>query len=352
MISIIGGGPTGCYAASLLAKNNDVNIYERKSVIGKPIQCTGILTHTVNEILKPKKDFITNKIYSTRIYAPNNEFLEIKFKQPNIVVHRDLFDQHFLDKALKNGAKIVYNKMLIGKNLIEDRRNKRKTKIVSEKIIGADGPLSNTSEIYGFGRRKYLMGVQALIKKKNDNIIDFFPYIGTYAWAVPENENTLRVGVAAQSNTLKIFKSFSKRYKGTILEWQGGIIPLHDPKLRIEKENVFLLGDAAGQIKNTTGGGLVPGLMAAEELTKAIDEKKSYKKLCDKRIGRSLWMHYLARKVMNKFNEKEWNELIKICETNSVKELLSKESRDKPISLILKTIVKNPKILKYSTKLM
>jgi len=61
MISIIGAGPAGSYLASLLKE--DVKIFDYKEKIGKPIQCTGVLTNKFQNHIKEKK-FIDNKIYN------------------------------------------------------------------------------------------------------------------------------------------------------------------------------------------------------------------------------------------------------------------------------------------------
>lgn len=352
MITIVGGGPIGCYAASLLSKHNEVTLYEENKEIGMPIQCTGILSNTIHKIIPIKKDFVSNKIYSARIYGPNNNFIKINFKKPNIIVYRNKFDQHFRDRAIKNGAEILHKHRFTGKNEVLNLASKRKKKIKYDTLVGADGPLSTVAKTYKLPKQKYLLGVQALIKKKNDNVVDFFPHIGTYAWSVPETNNILRVGVAAENNSMKIFKEFAKRYKGKIIGWQGGLIPLHNPKLETSKDNIYLVGDSAGQIKNTTGGGLIPGLMCAEELTNAIDENKDYEKLWRKRIGKKIWTHYFVRNVMNKFNEEDWNKLINIFNKKDMKNILSKESRDEPIKILTKVLMKEPKLLLFMKKLL
>ncbi|MFC2134816.1 geranylgeranyl reductase family protein [Bacteroidota bacterium] len=352
MITIIGGGPIGCYTASLLSKNHEVTIFEENKEVGLPIQCTGILSDTINKILPLKKEFVANKIHSARIYAPNSKHININFKNPNIIVYRNKFDQHFRDKAISNGAEILHNHRFIGRNVVQNLNTKKKKEIDYDYLIGADGPLSKVSHTFSLGKRKYLLGVQALIKKKNDNTVDFYPHIGTYAWAVPETENILRVGVAAEKNSMKIFKDFSKKYKGKIIGWQGGLIPLHEPSLQTSKDNVFLVGDAAAQIKNTTGGGLIPGLMCAEELSRAINKKKDYDILWKKRIGKKLWMHYMTRKVMNKLSDEDWNKIVNKFNKKDLKKILGKESRDEPLRMMRKVLLKEPSLLLYAKKML
>ncbi|MFH1589069.1 MAG: NAD(P)/FAD-dependent oxidoreductase, partial [archaeon] len=270
--------------------------------------------------------------------------------KPNIIVYRNKFDQHFRDLALNQGVEIFHNQRFVGKKEILNLKTRRKKKITFDKLIGADGPLSKVSQTYGLGKRQYLQGVQAIVKKKHDNLVDFYPFIGTYAWAVPETENTMRVGLAAETNAMRLFRDFAKKYKGRLLDWQGGLIPIHNPKLQTSKNNVYLVGDSAAQIKNTTGGGLIPGLMAAEELQKAIDKNKNYDQLWKKRIGKSLWTHYIVRKTMNKFTNEDWNKLINMFNDKSMKAILSKESRDKPIKIIAKAAFRNPSFLWFLRK--
>ncbi|MFH1589531.1 MAG: NAD(P)-binding protein, partial [archaeon] len=126
MITIIGGGPIGCYSAALLAKNNEVKLYEENEEIGKPIQCTGILSQTINEIMKIKKDFVANKVYGTRIYSPNKKSIRVNFKKPNIIVYRNKFDQHFRDLALNQGVEIFHNQRFVGKKEILNLKTRRK----------------------------------------------------------------------------------------------------------------------------------------------------------------------------------------------------------------------------------
>ena len=277
MITIIGAGPIGTYTALKLAKYNEIIIYEKKKVSGTPIQCTGILTDSIKEHIKLKKEVIANKINTTRIYAPNNKYAEINFKKPNIIVHRDLFDQQIANEAEDKGVIIKYN-LEYRDSKIYDRDNNKYSKLDSKYLIGADGPNSMVAKENGFIKNEFLQGAQAVIKIKNENIVDFYPHIGTYAWAVPEDEQHLRVGVAATKNAKRILDLVLKKYKGKIKEIQGGIIPLYNPQRQIQKNNVLLIGDAAAQIKNTTGGGIIPSMRAADTLAEAIKNKQDYQK--------------------------------------------------------------------------
>ena len=70
MISIIGAGPSGSHLACLLSKHDDVNVYEEHSEIGKPVQCTGLVTSSIKDHLKLESKFILNKIRDITVIDP------------------------------------------------------------------------------------------------------------------------------------------------------------------------------------------------------------------------------------------------------------------------------------------
>src|SRR5574341_179087 len=105
MISIIGGGPAGNYAAYLLAKaGQEVQVYEEHSKTGAPIQCTGLMTNLLSDIIPISKKYLVNKLTRTRVYVPNNDFVEIKLKD-NYLVNREFFDTYIAEMARDKGAK-------------------------------------------------------------------------------------------------------------------------------------------------------------------------------------------------------------------------------------------------------
>jgi len=333
-VSIIGAGPVGNYLAYLLAKKFKVEVYEEHKEIGKPVQCAGIVTSEFKKIIKPRDEFVINKTDKARVFAPNGTFLEIKVK-PNYILDRAKFDRFLYEKALERGVKYYLGKSLEEKDI---------RKLKSDYIIGADGPLSKTAKAFNFSKKKFYYAIQARIKMKNDNAFEFYPYIKDFAWLVPENKNIARVGVASRKDAKKVFDKFIKRFNGEILEKQGGLIPIYD-NCKINKKNVFLVGDAASQVKATTGGGLVPGLKAAKRLSKALIRKRNYERLCDG-IRLELLVHIWMRRMFNRFSNKDWNNLIKLCNQKKVKRILYID-RESPIKMSFALLVNEPRFFKY-----
>ena len=114
MISIIGAGPSGSYLAYLLAKEGKkVRVFEEHSEIGKPIQCTGLVTSAIEELIEIKDEFVVNKIRKVRVYAPDGNFVDFNLKKENYVFDRNKFDKYVAELAMKEGAEFYLGKRFV-----------------------------------------------------------------------------------------------------------------------------------------------------------------------------------------------------------------------------------------------
>ncbi|MBW2990258.1 NAD(P)/FAD-dependent oxidoreductase [Candidatus Woesearchaeota archaeon] len=358
MITIIGAGPVGCYAASLLAEDFEVTVFEEHKTIGLPVQCTGIVTQEIYRYVPKRNNFVINKTRDVRIFSSNGKHLKLKLEKPDLVINRTRFDNYFYRKAKKQGVKFVFNHRFIAVKrnnaLIKDLKSGKIKKIKFSYLIGADGPRSEVAKSTGITRkRKYFVGLQTIVKKKNSNIIDFYPLKHGFAWAVPENKSKLRVGVALSTNPQgcnKILKKLLRKYKGKVIERQGGLIPIFNPMAGIRKNNIFLTGDSAGFVKATTGGGLVQGLKSAEILAHTINNNLSYEAGIYLHLFPSLLLHLKTRNIMDSFSAKDWNQLIKELNTKESKKALQKVNRDKLFQLLFKVAINKPELIKHGLK--
>ncbi|MEK6879705.1 MAG: NAD(P)/FAD-dependent oxidoreductase [Nanoarchaeota archaeon] len=120
MISIIGAGPAGNHLAFLLAKKgHTVNVYEEHKEIGNPVQCTGLVTDSIKDLVEIKEDFVVNKIRGFKVFSNNNS-VEINFKKPNLVLDRMKFDKALAQKAVDSGANYFLGNRFEGCQLNKD----------------------------------------------------------------------------------------------------------------------------------------------------------------------------------------------------------------------------------------
>lgn len=355
MITIIGGGPAGSYLASLLAPKKEVHVFEEHDSIGLPVQCTGITTSYLNNLIRIRKKFLVNKLNKAEIISPNGKAIELKLKETNIVLDRLEFDRYLYEKAQDNGAKYHLNHRLIGLKKGKKIKLKFKGKIKefqTNKLVGADGPLSVVAKSSGLlKKRVFLNGLQARISMPVDpDIIKFYPMQKSFAWVVPEDHKIARIGVASYRNTNQLFKQFTNKVcpsKYKVREYQAGIIPIYNPGLKSYKKNIYLVGDAATQVKSTTGGGILPGLIASQCLSKAILKKKNYQRLWKREMGKELYLHLLMRRRLDKMSDKKINSLVNVFSQPKLKHILEKYSREHPSKFVLKLLLKEPRLLKF-----
>jgi len=367
MVSIIGAGPSGNYLAYLLAKQGiDVDVYEDHALVGRPIQCTGIMTSYLHNLvpLDGWDRFVVNTIDGTRVYGPGGESVYVKLKK-NVIVDRALFDQHLATLAENAGAEYHYEHRFTGCTFKEDGINLafgNGNHTRDDALVGCDGPGSLVAKQSGlFGTRRFVVGVQARVHLKKEvdpSVVDFYVdknadgYIG---WMVPENDHTARVGVASYQHAREYFDDLMKKVPGKILEWQSGAIPLYNPRLDMATSkaagDVFLVGDAATMVKATTYGGIIPGMMAADELHKVIldgGHALDYEAQWRKRVGKELWLHLMIRRHMDKFSLLDYQRLIKYTNQDKVLEIIGQHDREYPSKLLLKILLREPRFLRFA----
>ena len=358
MIIIIGAGPVGCFLGGILAKaGKEVAVYEEHSSVGEPVQCTGIVTEELGKIIKLDEKFIVNRVEKVRVYSKNRK-VEIPIR--DVVLDRAKFDRYLAEKAQEYGANIYLEHKFLGirgNNAVLADKNNNIVKVEAEAIIGADGPLSDVAKAnLMFGNKKFYFGIQARIKGEFEEKC-YEVYFGSicpgfFAWILPESKKVARVGVAAKNNTKDVFKRFLS-VKGIedkqIIDFQAGLIPIFD-KNDIQKGNVYLVGDAAGHVKATTGGGLVYGLKAAKKLADCILNRRDYKKEL-KKLEKELWIHLKLRRMLDKFSDKDYNKLLKLMGDRKIKSILEEENRDKPGKVVFKAILAKPSFLQYIMKI-
>jgi flavin-dependent dehydrogenase len=172
---------------------------------------------------------------------------------------------------------------------------------------------------------------------------------GTFSWIVPECNNISKIGIITKNN--KEFQNLIKKFDGKILDYPSGPIPIYK-KIKLQKNNIFIVGDAAAQIKNTTGGGIIYGLLSAQCLAKSIIKRQNYQKLFNKKIKKSLFLHNLIYKIMKKFKDEDYDKLIKLCKKPKIKSIIEDSDREHPINMITKIILKEPRFLLFLGKIM
>ncbi len=354
-VVIIGAGPIGCYTGYLLAqKGYSVTIYENHPQVGSPIQCTGILTSDFDRFGFDMSSFLVNTIDTIDVHSPSRS---LTVKQKDYIVCRTKFDTFFAEMAIQEGVKILVNHSFQRKEgdelIIKNTADNVEVRVTPDIVVGADGPLSPTAKAFGFYHpsRVNFFGVQATVHGTFEpgKIITYFGNEvcpGLFAWITPESSTTARVGLATTKNSKQYFDTFMREHGFTASEMQAGTIPIYNPHQKLQKDNCYLVGDASTYVKATTLGGIVPALKQAQILVDCIKNGKDYEKEV-KPVKKQMWTHLQVHKIFSKFSDTDWDNLVQYVGQPKITAVFEKYTRDNPIPLVLNSLLKEPRFMRF-----
>ena len=381
-VLIVGGGPIGGYVAGKIAeKKHSVAVFEKNKEIGMPMNCAGLITPRAFDFLDiSKNEVIKNEVKGANIHSPNDSILSIGDDRVRaLVIDRTNFDQKIIKNSQKKGVEVFtgYKVKAVckSKNYIEVETSKNQ-KFKGKLLIGADGPLSLVRNQLNFPKPyEYLNGIGVEVSNANlaPDMVEIFVgnniAPGFFAWIIPlDREGTsARVGLCTIQNTENspkfyfdaLFKNkFSAPYlKDVKIEKNiGGLIPLGVLK-KTYGSNVMLVGDAAAQVKPSSGGGIYSGLLCADRCANvAVDALtnndfsrhflKKYQKLWINDFGRELSIGMKFRSFYKRLSDKQFDKYIEFFQNPKVVDMINRNGDiDYPSKLLKPLLKKFPLIL-------
>lgn len=306
-VHIVGAGPAGSIAGmSALAAGHEVIISEDHLVSGVPENCSGLFSLEGLESLRgfvEWRKLVVRPMHGARIHLAG-EILSVRKKSPvGFVCDRAGMDQAMSAEAERRGAKINYGER------IKDRFH-------SPNVIGADGPLSSVARHFGFPAiRSYAATLQAEVPYRSEDpgSVEVFlsnrMFPGFFGWIIPHDEYAAEFGVGVEMpnraqgawESLLRLKGIQSRPKP-----KGAVIPLSvRPRtaLRAGKRNVLLAGDAAGQVKSTTGGGVIFGGNCASIAGRLATDPLRYELEWSLRHGADLAAHRMVHEYLRSLDD-------------------------------------------------
>ncbi len=369
-VVVVGAGPAGAIAARYAAQNGvSTLLIEEHASIGSPVQCTGLIsTAALKECETGEGNFVLNKMRGAFVYAPNCEELRIEGKDVKAyVIDRKIFDRALVKCSLDAGVDLLLKTRFVslekGKILVIS--NGEKKEIHADVVIGADGIQSNVGRAAGLPRcEKFLSGIQfeAPYNAKDPEFVEIFTgndiAPGFFAWAVPFN-GYARIGLAKNpglparhylENLLK-HPVIASRHRGSRTEFVLGGIPLGLPK-RTVTDSVMLVGDAAGQVKPTSGGGIYMGAVCAKiagevaaRASRKETEPEEYEKRWRNAVGRELAIGMRIHNSLGKLSDENLNEFIAFLNKPEISEIITEYGdMDHPSILLQKLIQSGDKM--------
>lgn len=321
-VAVIGGSAAGFLTAGLVARGGrEVALYERST---RPDRTPRTLIVTeraralVGDVLQPA---ILNEINRFELFA-DGRVATVELDRPDLIVERSKVVQALADQAVEAGANVHYGTRFVGMKPsdrgieFEIERGESASGEVADVVVGADGTNSRVARSAGRPEQPTVPLVQAIIEMPSDIPIDtsrvwFRPSDTPYFyWLIPESPTTAALGVIGENGaaTRARLNLFLDEQGFKALSYQGARIPVYERWIPVREDlgsgKVYLVGDAAGQVKVSTVGGLVTGLRGATAVACSILEGNGHRELS--RLKRELDLHKVIRRAMHGFTQDDY----------------------------------------------
>jgi len=333
-VIVVGAGPAGNNAAlSLASQGYGVTVIDSRENIGDKL-CTGLVGEECFRRYPIDPAHVYGEISAAKVFAPSSDVVRFETPHPVArVVNRVAYVSSFADRARDAGAEYT-----LGRRVARVEQRKDRVSVVTDDgvsearaLVLAAGFGSQLNRQLGLGEASdYVVGVQALVE--TDGVDEVEVYLGRhvapgfFAWLVPTKPGFALAGLLVRKNAPERFAEFvaARRLDGKIV---GTVskpvcwgIPLR-PLRKTYAERVMVVGDAAGQVKPTTGGGIFYSLMASEIASGALDQAlrdddltanrlRSYQKDWKDLLSNELEVGYSARRAFEFLGDSHISSLV------------------------------------------
>ncbi|MFB5598241.1 MAG: geranylgeranyl reductase family protein, partial [Nitrosopumilaceae archaeon] len=261
-VVIAGGSIAGLFCAREIAnRGHSVIVLEEDYEIGTPEHCGGLVSTSGLEELGiiPRNKTFDHMIESAEVFAPNGNSFQINSKKQRVAeINRRELDKQIAHQAQKNGAdiKVKTSFQEITENGVRTNDGEIKCKI----IVDARGvsALINKDRDGSLSSAQYEIYADWIKKGKVEVYFDQEKYPGFFAWIIPSSEGTGKAGVAGRGiNAASALENFLyKKGKYSTIRKIFAPIWIKGPIEKFVSDRVVIVGDAAGQSKPTTAGGI------------------------------------------------------------------------------------------------
>ncbi|MCE2464818.1 MAG: NAD(P)/FAD-dependent oxidoreductase [Dehalococcoidia bacterium] len=288
-VIVIGAGPAGNNTAYRLASlGHDVLVADWRQNVGDKL-CTGIVGTECIDRYPPHPDLIYKSVRSARLVTPDGRTSELSVGGVQAhIIDRVGYVASMAEKAKDAGAAYLLGSRATEVTVKEDRCQVRFTTGSGQwtgeakAVVLASGFGSELSFKAGLGRPDdYVGAAQAEVEAPEIDRISI--YVGRsvapgfFAWLVPTSNGRALVGLLARHRAMEHLDGLIAQLKseGKIADVLRGPskwgIPLKPPS-RTYGHRILAVGDVAGQVKPTTGGGIYYALLSSDAASDCLED--------------------------------------------------------------------------------
>ena len=362
-VVVIGASAAGLYSALQVARARiPVRVYERSDPFA-PTARTLIVTPEVRQALGFAPVRATRNRVHTLELRSGGRRAPIALREPDLIVERAELLCQLEQHAVDAGVEIVHGHEFVGFEsaaagsatvLVRERAAERTHAVTARALIAADGVRSRVARSLGLPPQPTVSVLQARVE--TPAVTD--PGVGTvwfvptetpyFYWLCPESDRTAAVGlVDARPRDAKAkLDRFLAQRGWAPTEYQAALVPLYTPGRPVTRRmgtlEVLFVGDAAGQVKVTTIGGTVSGLLGAQAAARAIIGGRPYAHEL-RAVERELRLHWYIRRLMHHFGDTEYDVLLQLL-SGRLGRLLEVHNRDRLHSVFWSMLAVQPRL--------
>jgi flavin-dependent dehydrogenase len=360
-IAIVGGSAAGLYAANLLARGGaQVRVLESLETL-EPAARTLIVTHRMRDLLgAAAQRSVVNEIRRFELFTDGRS-ATVALKNPDLIVERRVLIQMLADSARRDGAKIELGRRFQalhanGRGLVvevERSADGAREEVCAETVIGSDGATSRVARSAGWDPLETAPLMQAIVPLPKDMAPDtvrvwFIPQDTPYFyWLIPESRERGALGVIGETGpeTRRRLEQFMEKRSFKPIAFQGARVPVYASWVPVRRQlghcSVYLVGDAAAQVKVSTVGGTVTGFRGALGVVQAILNGGKSSEL--ENLKRELNLHLLLRRSLHRFEQADYSRLVDLL-NDGARQSLAEHSRDEAWKLLWHVCLRQPRL--------
>jgi digeranylgeranylglycerophospholipid reductase len=352
-VVVVGAGPSGSAAARACAEAGLRTLcIEEHGTIGHPVQCAGLLSIAAFSECRVSSRSILNTVAGARFIPSEGEPLVIDAGEPKAhVVDRGVLDTEMAGAAAKAGAEFRLRTSVtsLAGNRAITKGARGREEIGFSILIAADGVRSSIARMLGLGRAEFfLAGLQAEVRCPADpRFVEIHPHASPqfFGWVIPSGKGRARVGLCGEGDLRKRLADLLQPYEGGVLHLVSGALPLGVIS-RTYGSRALIVGDAAGMVKPTSGGGIYTGVRAARHAAAVAVEccrKGSfrdrdlarYDELWKEDFGRELAVGMALYRARRSLSSAEVDAILSaLRDPEIVREIVEHGDMDRPASLV------------------
>ncbi|MDA8720646.1 NAD(P)/FAD-dependent oxidoreductase [Nitrosopumilus sp.] len=352
-VVVAGGSVAGLLSArEISSKGFSVLVIEEDYEIGTPEHCGGLVSIAGLEELGiiPFRKTFDHMMEYAEIKSPNGKSFTINSKKQKVVeISRRELDKQIAFQAQKNGTEIKVRTSFQEVTNTGIRTNEEN--IDCKIFVDARGvsSLIHKDRTGILSSAQYEIYANWIKKGKVEVIFDQEKYPGFFAWVIPSNEGKGKVGVAGKginvSDTLN--EILKEKGKYSTIRKIFAPIWIKGPIEKFVDGKTVIVGDAAGQAKPTTAGGIftsgMGGVFAGQAISKflktnEISHLQEYQKRWTERFGKEFDKQLLARKILERLDNQTINKLFESITPEITNEISEKDDFDFHTSSIIKLL--------------